>query len=212
MKVNGRSVETSGGTVTLNTANAQVEFVPMNWREQFLGTISDPNITYILMMVGVFGILFELFNPGAILPGVVGAISLILAFYAFQTLPINYAGLALILLAIILFIAEVKIVSHGLLAVGGVISLFLGSVMLIDLSIRIGNHLAKRDNNDRPGRAGLFHFDNRFLGLRAQQKKSATGFEGMVGERGSGGWESGPIQWARSPSTVKYGKLSLTSR
>ena len=67
----------------------------MNWREKFLGTISDPNITYILMMVGVFGIMFELFNPGSILPGVVGAISLILAFYAFQTLPINYAGLAL---------------------------------------------------------------------------------------------------------------------
>ncbi len=71
-EIDGRSVETSGGTVTFNTANAQVEFVPMNWREKFLGTISDPNITYILMMVGVFGIMFELFNPGAILPGVVG--------------------------------------------------------------------------------------------------------------------------------------------
>ncbi len=130
-QVNGLLVETSKGETVLKTAGANVEFVPMNWREEFLGVISDPNITYILMMIGIFGIMFELFNPGSILPGVVGAISLILAFYAFQTLPINYAGLALIIFGIILFIAEVKIVSHGILAIGGVISLFLGSMMLI---------------------------------------------------------------------------------
>ncbi len=156
----------------------------MNWRERFLGTISDPNITYILMMVGIFGIMFELFNPGSILPGVVGAISLILAFYAFQTLPINYAGLALIVLAIILFIAEVKIMSHGLLAIGGVISLFLGSVMLISspfelvsisLSVIITTVVV----------AAVFFIWIIGLGLRAQQRKSATGFEGMVGEEGS---------------------------
>ena len=91
-EIDGRTVETSGGFIKLKTADAQVEFVPMNWREKFLGTISDPNITYILMMIGIFGIMFELFNPGAILPGIVGAISIILAFYSFQTLPINYAG------------------------------------------------------------------------------------------------------------------------
>ncbi|HQT92914.1 MAG TPA: nodulation protein NfeD, partial [Candidatus Kryptobacter bacterium] len=95
-QIDGREVETSTGMVALKTANAKIQFVPMNWREKFLGVISDPNITYILMMIGIFGIMFELFNPGSIFPGVVGAISLILAFYAFQTLPVNYAGLALI--------------------------------------------------------------------------------------------------------------------
>jgi membrane-bound serine protease (ClpP class) len=183
-EIDGKSVETSSGTIVLKTVNAQVEFVPVNWRERFLGTISDPNITYILMMVGIFGIMFELFNPGSILPGVVGAISLILAFYAFQTLPINYAGLALIVLAIILFIAEVKIMSHGLLAIGGVISLFLGSVMLISspfelvsisLSVIITTVVV----------AAVFFIWIIGLGLKAQQRKSATGFEGMVGEEGS---------------------------
>jgi len=183
-QIDGRTVETSSGSIVLKTAYAKVEFVSMNWREKFLGTISDPNITYILMMIGIFGIMFELFNPGAILPGVVGAISLILAFYSFQTLPINYAGLALILLAIILFIAEIKIVSHGLLAIGGIISLFLGSVMLISspfevasvsLSIIVTTVIV----------AAAFFLGIVGLGLRAQQKKSTTGVEGMIGEEGS---------------------------
>ncbi|MFZ1080387.1 MAG: nodulation protein NfeD [Candidatus Kryptoniota bacterium] len=182
--IDGESVETSSGTIVLKTAGAQVEFVPMDWREKFLGTISDPNITYILMMVGIFGIMFELFNPGSILPGVVGAISLILAFYAFQTLPINYAGLALIILAIILFIADVKVMSHGLLAIGGIISLFLGSVMLISspfelvsisLSVIITTVVV----------AAVFFIWIVGLGLRAQQRKPATGLEAMIGETGS---------------------------
>ena len=182
-EIDGESVETSSGTIKLKTADAEVEFVPMDWREKFLGTISDPNITYILMMIGIFGIMFELFNPGSILPGIAGAISLILAFYAFQTLPINYAGLALIALAIILFIAEVKVMSHGLLAVGGVISLFLGSVMLISspfelvsisLSVIITTVIV----------ATIFFMGIIGLGLKAQRRKSATGFEGMIGEDG----------------------------
>ena len=102
----------------------------MSWREKLLDIISNPQIAYYLLMLGGMGIFFEFSNPGAILPGVVGGIFLILAFYALQVLPVNYAGLALILFAIILFIAEIKVVSHGLLAVGGVISLFLGSMML----------------------------------------------------------------------------------
>jgi membrane-bound serine protease (ClpP class) len=99
---------------------------------KFLMVISDPNIAYILMMIGIIGIFFELSNPGLIFPGVVGGISLVLAFYSFQTLPVNYAGLLLILLAIVFFIAEVKITSYGLLSVAGVVSLVLGSIMLID--------------------------------------------------------------------------------
>jgi membrane-bound serine protease (ClpP class) len=182
-QIDGRTIETSRGSIILRTAGAQVEFVPMNWREKFLGTISDPNITYILMMIGIFGILFELFNPGAILPGVVGAISLILAFYSFQTLPINYAGLALILLAIILFIAEIKIVSHGLLAIGGIISLFLGSVMLISSPFEVAS-ISLSVIITTVVVAAVFFLGIIGLGLRAQQRKSTTGIEGMVGETG----------------------------
>jgi len=183
-EIDGRTVETSNGTVVLKTADAQVQFVPMNWREKFLGTISDPNITYILMMIGVFGIMFELFNPGAILPGVVGAISLILAFYAFQTLPINYAGLALIILAVILFIAEVKIVSHGLLAVGGIISLFLGSMMLINSPFEFVS-ISLSVIVTTVAVTAIFFIWVIGLGLKAQRKKPANGLDAMVGEAGS---------------------------
>lgn len=182
-EINGKTVETSRGAVELKTADAQVEFVPMNWREKFLGTISDPNITYILMMIGVFGIMFELFNPGAILPGVAGAISLILAFYSFQTLPINYAGLALIILAIILFIAEIKIVTHGLLAIGGVISLFLGSVMLISSPFEIAS-ISLSVIITTVIVAAVFFLGIIGLGLKAQRRKTVTGFAGMIGEEG----------------------------
>jgi membrane-bound serine protease (ClpP class) len=183
-KINGIQVETDTGKVVLRTADAQVEFVPMNWRDKLLGVISDPNITYILMMIGIFGIMFELFNPGSILPGVVGAISLIMAFYAFQTLPVNYAGLALIILAVVLFVAEIKIVSHGILAIGGVVSMFLGSIMLIrspfelvsiSLTLIITTVLV----------ATVFFLWVVGLGLRAQQRKPATGQEAMVGETGT---------------------------
>jgi len=104
----------------------------ISWIHTILELITQPDIAFILFSIGSLGILLELYNPGAILPGVVGTISLVLAFYAFQALPINYAGLALILLAIIMFIAEIKIISHGLLTIGGLISFFFGGLMLID--------------------------------------------------------------------------------
>src|SRR5207247_8730950 len=93
---------------------------------------TDPNVAYVLMMLGTLGLIFELSTPGAVLPGVIGGSSLILAFFAFQSLPINFAGLLLILFAIVLFIAEVKVTSHGVLAVGGIVSMALGSLMLYD--------------------------------------------------------------------------------
>ena len=127
----GRVVKFNGVTRTLHTKGVQPQPIQMSWRERLLDIISNPTIAYILLMLGIYGIFFELSSPGAILPGVVGGIFLILAFYALQMLPVNYAGLALIFFGIILFIAEIKVVSHGLLAVGGVISLFLGSIMLI---------------------------------------------------------------------------------
>jgi membrane-bound serine protease (ClpP class) len=155
----------------------------MSWRDRLLDIISNPTIAYILLMLGIYGIFFELSSPGAILPGVVGGIFLILAFYALQMLPVNYAGLALIFFAIILFIAEIKVVSHGLLAVGGVISLLLGSLMLfqspgeymkISLSVIIPAVLVS---------AGFFIFAIT-KAVKARLTKPTTGMEGLVGEVG----------------------------
>ncbi|MEA5114336.1 MAG: nodulation protein NfeD [Geobacteraceae bacterium] len=131
-KINGRSFRKGETLRKIDISGALVEIHEMGARERILNVIGDPNIAYILMMIGFLGLFFELSTPGAILPGVIGGISLLLSFFAFQTLPINYAGVLLILLAMILFIAEIKIVSHGMLAVGGVVSLFFGSLLLVD--------------------------------------------------------------------------------
>ncbi|OPY84241.1 MAG: hypothetical protein A4E72_02341 [Syntrophus sp. PtaU1.Bin208] len=116
----------------LKTKGAIFRDISMSPRERILTILSDPNIAYILFLLGLAGLYFEFAHPGAILPGVIGGISLIMSFFAMQTLPVNYAGIALILFALILFIAEIKIISHGLLTVGGVISLLLGSLLLFD--------------------------------------------------------------------------------
>jgi membrane-bound serine protease (ClpP class) len=168
---------------TLLTKGIEPQSIKMSWRYRLLDIISNPTIAYILLMLGIYGIFFELSNPGAILPGVVGGIFLILAFFALQMLPINFAGLALILFALILFIAEVKVVSHGLLTVGGVVSLLLGSLMLIEtpteymrisLSVIIPAVLVS---------AGFFAFAMT-KAIRARLTKPTTGMEGLVGEVG----------------------------
>src|SRR5690606_7395930 len=109
------------GEVTLQTKDAQLIYWEMGPLENILNLISNANIAYLFLLIGLLGVLFEFFNPGAILPGVVGVICLILAFFAMEALPINYAGLALILFALVLFVLEIKIISHGILAIGGII-------------------------------------------------------------------------------------------
>ena len=131
-KVDGRTVKTVKGPVTLATKGVQAKAIEIGFRDRFLNVITDPNVAYVLMMLGMLGLFFELSNPGVILPGIIGGISLILAFFAFQSLPINYAGLLLIAFGIVLLIAEIKIVSHGVLAIGGIIAMALGSMMLFD--------------------------------------------------------------------------------
>ncbi|MEA2064251.1 MAG: nodulation protein NfeD [Gemmatimonadota bacterium] len=129
--LDGRTVALGpSDTTVLALAGAEIVTYEYNWRSKLLDRIGDPNIAYILMLIGLAGLYFELSNPGLILPGVVGGISLILAFFAFQTLPVNYAGILLIVFAIVLFIAEVKVPSFGLLTVGGIVSMLLGSIML----------------------------------------------------------------------------------
>ncbi|MGQ9647552.1 MAG: NfeD family protein [Thermodesulfobacteriota bacterium] len=134
-KVDGKVIRFDGVTRSLLTKGVQPRSIQMSWRYRFLEVISNLTIAYILLMLGIYGIFFELSNPGAIFPGVVGGIFLLVALYALQLLPINYAGLALIFLAIILFIAETQVASSGLLTIGGVISLLLGSLMLIETPV-----------------------------------------------------------------------------
>jgi membrane-bound serine protease (ClpP class) len=131
-QMDGREVTLVSGKKTLRTQGAEVREKKMGTRQKVLTALSDPNIAYILLLVGLAGLYFEFANPGVILPGVMGGISLILAFFALQTLPVNYAGVALILLGIVFFIAEIKVISHGVLTIGGVISLVLGSLLLFD--------------------------------------------------------------------------------
>lgn len=131
-QLNGRKTDVPAGEKILDLLGVRTKDVKHTLVQKLLEIVTSPDVAFILFSIGGLGIVLELYNPGAILPGVVGAICLILAFYSFQTLPINYAGVLLIILAIILFIAEIKIVSHGLLTVGGVISLILGGMMLVD--------------------------------------------------------------------------------
>jgi len=134
-KVNGKTLEIQGQKRSLNTEGAVLVRVEPDWRSRLLAVITDPSIAYILMLLGIYGLLFEFYNPGLVLPGVVGGICLLVALYAFQLLPVNYAGLALIVLGIGFMVAELFVTSYGALGIGGVIAFVLGSVMLIETDI-----------------------------------------------------------------------------
>jgi len=183
IRIDGRVVRTTRGSVTLATRSAVVKPIEIGFRDRFLNVITDPNVAYVLMMLGMLGLFFELSNPGVILPGVIGGISLILAFFAFQSLPINYAGLLLILFGIVLLVAEIKIVSHGVLAIGGIVAMALGSLMLFDapeLGFRIswwviGPTVATT--------AGLFLFVLA-AGVRALARRPMLGPSGLIGQTG----------------------------
>ncbi|MBS3945147.1 MAG: nodulation protein NfeD [Melioribacter sp.] len=185
VQLNGRKVETADGLKIINSKNAELNFVEMNPIQKILDIISDPNIAYILMMIGIYGLIFELSNPGSILPGIVGVISLVLAFYSLHTLPINYAGLGLIIFAIVLFIAEIKVVSHGLLTAGGIISFLIGSLMLINTDISYEFvHLSLSVIFTSTILTAIFFIFAVGKGIAAQRKKPSTGKEGLLGEVG----------------------------
>ncbi len=185
--LDGQEVEVLSGKVTLRTRGAEVVSMPMSWRDRILDRLSDPNIAYILLLLGIYGIFFELSNPGAIFPGVVGAIFLILAFYSMQTLPVNYAGLLLILLALVLFILEVKITSYGLLTIGGIISMILGSLMLFKSPENLANPMFKVSLKliltFTLATAAFFLFALS-MAFKAHRRKVTTGKEGLIGEVG----------------------------
>jgi membrane-bound serine protease (ClpP class) len=182
-KIDGKTVEKPRGKIKLATKGLQTNVLEMGFRQRFLAVLSNPNIAYILMMIGLAGLYFELSNPGVIFPGVIGGISLILAFFAFRTLPVNYAGVLLILLGVFLFVAEIKVASYGLLTIGGLVSLTLGSIMLFEspipalrasLTVIIPTVLF----------TAAFFFFAVTMAVKAQLAKPATGAEGLVGEIG----------------------------
>jgi membrane-bound serine protease (ClpP class) len=184
-KIDNTTVQVANGSKTLHTKNAHIEVLEMGFAEKLLNILSDPNIAYVLMMLGFYGLLFELYNPGAIFPGIIGAICLILAFYAMQTLPVNYAGLALVILGVILFLLEIKVVSHGMLTIGGIVSLVLGSIILFqDTSIGGVVKVSLSVIITVAAASTLFFLFVVGAGLRAQRAKSLTGMEGMIGEIG----------------------------
>lgn len=170
-------------TVVPRTAGARVDRLEMSWRQRLLSGIAHPQIAYILFSLGTLGLTIELWSPGAILPGVVGGVCLLLAFFAFQILPVSYAGLLLILFGIVLLVIEVKVVSYGVLAVGGLVSLVLGAVFLFDTTLpelQVGLAFVL------PVAAGLAAVVLSLVGLavRAQRQRSVTGTSGMIGEVG----------------------------
>ena len=178
-----REVKLGKNIVVLNTTDKNIIFKEMNSRQRLLDIISSPNVAYILMMLGLVGLYLELSNPGLILPGVIGSISLILALYAMQTLPINYAGLLLIILGVVLFIAEVNVMSYGLLSISGAISIFLGSIMLID-SDDPAMQISKMILYPTLGMTFLFSIGSIYLAKKAHQLVTTTGMEGLLGEVG----------------------------
>jgi len=182
-KIDGMKVKTPAGSRSLKTAAATVKAYEVGFRDRFLAIITDPNIAYILLMLGMLGLFFELANPGVILPGVIGGISLILAFFAFQSLPINYAGLLLIVFGIILLIAEIKVVSHGILTIGGIISMIFGSLMLVEApeaDLRVSWKVIIPTVGTT---AGLFLFVVA-AGVRALRQPTTTGVRGLIGQVG----------------------------
>ncbi len=183
-KLDGKSISRfDGRTQTLHTAGAVIERVDRTWAQHVLGAIAHPQIAYLLLTLGTLGLTIELWNPGAILPGVVGGICLLLAFFALQVLPVNYAGVLLILLGLVLLILEVKVTSFGLLAVGGILSLFFGSIMLIDSPLpemQIGLRLII------PVTLGMSAIILFLVGLAVQALRlpATTGSDGMIGKIG----------------------------
>ena len=181
--LDGRRAEVLTGNRQIQTKDIRLVEIEMGLRERLLSKISDPNIAYILMLLGMYGLLFEIYNPGSLFPGILGGICIILAFYALQTLPVNYAGLLLILLGIVFFVLEVKVPSYGLLTIGGIVSMALGSTMLFDTPdqfLRVSWTVIA----PAVGATALFFGFAVGMGIRAQRLNPKGGLDDLVGQIG----------------------------
>lgn len=194
--VDGRTVEAAGAKRALATAGAEVSAIEPDWRTRVLGVITNPSVAYLMILVGIYALIFEFTNPGLILPGVVGAICILIAMYAFQLLPVNYAGLALLLLGIAFMVAEVWVISHGALAVGGLAAFVVGSVMLLDTDVPqfeipyalIGGVTAA---------SAAFLFLVLGMLVRARRRPVVSGREELIGAAGEALEEIEGEGWAR---------------
>ena len=182
-KLHGRQVEKEGRNFTLETKGAQIEKILPGLRFKILDVVANPNIAYILMMIGGIGIMMELYNPGLIFPGVVGGICLLLSFFALQVLPVNYVGIMLIILSVILFILELKIASFGLLSLGAIISLTLGSIMLFDTG-ETAMRVSWSVIIPMVSMVSAFFIFALGLVVKAWLKQPRTGKQGLIGEVG----------------------------
>ena len=181
--LDGRRYLRDGEARILETEGVQLQRAEMSWRQKILSALSNPTVAYLLLMLGILGIFFEISQPGVILPGAIGAIALLLAFYAFQALPVNYAGVLLILLAVVLFILEIKVTSYGMLTVGGIISMALGSLILIESPVPYLQISRAVIFATVSVCAAFFSLVLWFV-VRTQRTRFVSGLEGMVGERG----------------------------
>lgn len=182
-ELDGKKYRRNGQDLIFASKQATVVTVEMNWRQKILDTISNPTVAYMLLMLGMLGIFFEISQPGVILPGVVGTIALLLAFFALQTLPVNYVGVLLILLALVLFVLEIKVMSYGMLTVGGIAAMAIGSLMLIDSSepyLQISRAVIAASVVTSSG----FFLLAAWLVIRTQKRPAVSGMEGMIGEIG----------------------------
>lgn len=183
LAIDGREVQAASGAITLKTAGLEIVYHEMSPRLKMLDIISNPNVAYVLMMIGMVGLYFEMSNPGLIFPGVIGAVSMVLALYAMQTLPIDYAGLLLVLLGALFFIAEIGVMSYGLLSLAGVVSIFLGSTMLID-SEDPAMQISQGILYPTLMLAIVFSIGILVFTIRTRNLKKQGGAEGMLGEKG----------------------------
>lgn len=182
-KMHGMTVKTNAGEIRISSKNAEIIDLPTNWREEILSALANPNIAYILLLIGIYGIMFELWNPGAIFPGSVGGIALLLAAYSFQMLPVNMVGIGLIVLSTIFFILEVKVTSYGLLTIGGIVTFSFGSILLIDSPFE-SMHISLSLIIAAVIFTALFFTIIITFGLKAQLKQKTTGQDALIGAKG----------------------------
>lgn len=183
-KLDGRKLTLQGREITLKTQGAEIQAYEPDWRNRLLATIADPNVAYILMLLGIYGLFFELWNPGYVLPGVIGGICLLLALYAFQVLPISFAGLGLILLGIAFMVAEAFLPSFGALGIGGVIAFVVGSIILMDTDVE-GYTIAWPLIAGVAAVSAAFFFAVVAMAVKARKRQVVSGQEEMLGALGA---------------------------
>jgi membrane-bound serine protease (ClpP class) len=214
-QLDGRSVKVGGRTVELSTKGASIIVFEPDWKTKLLAIITDPNIAYMLLIIAIYGIFFELMNPGAIVPGVIGLISGVMALYALNMLPFNYAGLLLILLGVVLMVAEVLVAGFGILGIGGVISFAFGSLLLFDAeTLGVGISIPMVIAISLVSLA-FFVYVIRFL-IHSRTIKKVSGVEEMIGteakilEVTDNGYRvrcHGEIWFARSEEPLEIGQV-----